>query len=341
MEALSARTGYAARRSAPCRSVPGRAVSGRGYRKKSCDGSMKRLITFQTLICILLFFIVIIAKNINITAAKSFTEQIRYILSYNIEMKSILSYVDNLAADIRNSIVPGSVKKPNADKLASSVIVQEPQTSKTPGTDPLSGKTQTSSKTVTSSTDQNSSTAPAWGTSPTAPAPDSDVLSSTTPSSDLWPQEAADYTNPAGKSVLSASSESGTMPVMLLPVNGTLSTPFGKIIHNASGATTHMGIDIHAEKQSSVRAVMDGKVSETGSSPAFGDYIRIMHDNGFETVYAYCSVLTVQEGDRISKGDVIAQIGDQGISAGQHLHFEVWKDGEAVDPLEYISVTIR
>ncbi len=332
MEALSVRSGYAARRSVPYRSVPGRSVPGRGYGRSNRDGGLRRLITFQALICILLFFIIVIAKNINITAARSFTEQIRYVLSHNIEIKSILAYADDLVADIRNSIVPGSVKKADADILASSVIAPDVKTNTTPETDPSSGGTQISGADQTLGADLTSSMAPTSG---------ANASPGTTPLSGTWPQEAGDGTNPEGKSVLSASSESGAKPDMLLPVNGTLATPFGKISHSAVGAATHMGIDIHAEKQSSVRAVMDGKVTETGSSPAFGDYIRILHDGGYETVYAYCSVLTAQEGDSISKGDVIAQIGDHSLSSGQHLHFEVWKDGEAVDPLEYISVTIR
>jgi murein DD-endopeptidase MepM/ murein hydrolase activator NlpD len=346
MEALPVRSGYTARRLVPYRSVPGRPVSGRsvpgrGYGRNNRDDGLRRLITFQALICILLFFIVVIAKNVNISAAKSFTEQIRYVLTHNIEMNRILAYADNLVTEIRNSIIPGSVKTADSQTDTTPVAGQPSINTQTSGNTQTSNNTQTLNNTLTprstqtSDIDQIPNTAPVSGESLESESSDSTLLSG------LWQQETDSNINPVGKSVLSASSESGAKPDMIQPVTGTLATPFGKINHGAAGAATHMGIDIHTEKQSSVKAVMDGKVLETGSSPAFGNYIRILHDNGYETVYAYCSVLTVQEGDIISKGDVIAQIGDQNISSGQHLHFEIWKDGEAVDPIEYISVTIK
>ena len=316
MEASSVRSRYTGRRPAPRRSAPGG-----GYSRNSRDSGLRRLVTFQALICTLLFFIVIIAKNVNISAANFLTDQIRYTLSHNIELKSVFAYVETLAADIVNSIVPGAAQKNGVDIVAVSDTTLERHKDASSGIDSTLGTTST------------------MNTPPTSSMP---PTSSTPPTADSSPDEAAiDSLYPVGKSVLAANTDSTIVPDMLAPVVGTLTTPFGEIQHGTSSTKTHTGIDIHTEKESSVKAVMDGEITETGSSPLYGDYIKMRHDKGFETVYAHCRIIIVQKGDIINEGDVIAQIGDQNISAGNHLHFEVWKDGEAVNPLEYISVAIR
>ena len=65
--------------------------------------------------------------------------------------------------------------------------------------------------------------------------------------------------------------------------------------------------------------------------------IRIRHSNGLETVYAHCQSLRVVTGQKVSRGQVIGIIGSSGRSSGPHLHFEVWKNGKRVNPLNYVS----
>lgn len=252
--------------------------------------SLKKLIAFQTLVCTLLFIIIFIAKAVNISAANYLTAQIRHVLDHNIEIKSVLSNVKNLAADIHGSIV----SKTDEGKAAK--------------------------------IDLHSDTVPG---------------SSHTPTLSNSMEEFTEAAEPVGKSVLSASSHSAVLPDMIAPVEGTLVTPFGEINPNTAFAKVHAGIDICVEKQGIVKAALEGEVAETGSSPEYGSYIRIRHDNGLETVYAHGCIPIVDEGDVVNRGDAIAQVGDKNISGGQHLHFEVWKEGEAVNPLEYISVDAR
>lgn len=124
-----------------------------------------------------------------------------------------------------------------------------------------------------------------------------------------------------------------------IPVDGVLSSPFGMRKDPATGdEKLHTGIDIEAYGGSLIRAALDGTVLETGSERAYGNYIRIKHDDGIETVYANCSKLIAGKGQKVKKGDVIARVGDTGISAGAHLHFEIWKDGKVSDPLKFIVV---
>jgi murein DD-endopeptidase MepM/ murein hydrolase activator NlpD len=143
-------------------------------------------------------------------------------------------------------------------------------------------------------------------------------------------------------SVLSASIDK-TAKVesnMSVPVMGILTSSFGDRVNPATNTLKfHEGIDIEADEGENIVAALDGTVVDAGSSPTYGLYVRIKHADGLETVYAHCSILNVVQGKAVKQGDIIAKVGDSGASVGVHLHFEVWKDGKPVNPLDYISVT--
>lgn len=105
--------------------------------------------------------------------------------------------------------------------------------------------------------------------------------------------------------------------------------------------TTHMGIDIKGEKTSIVKSAEDGTVESIKNDPRFGLTITISHQDGYKTVYS--NLLTtefVKEGDSVSKGDTIATIGETAsfeILDEPHLHFEMYKDENAVNPTLYLK----
>ncbi len=152
----------------------------------------------------------------------------------------------------------------------------------------------------------------------------------------------ADISKPE-TSVLSATTEKDHNPAvnMITPVNGVLSSPFGERKDPVTKVVKmHEGVDIEAAKGENILAALSGTVVDAGSSPSYGNYLKIKHENSFETVYAHCSVVSVQQGKKVAQGDVVAKVGNTGASVGTHLHFEVWKDGKAVNPLEYITVPL-
>ena len=104
---------------------------------------------------------------------------------------------------------------------------------------------------------------------------------------------------------------------------------------------THNGVDIKADKASEVVTVCDGKVSAIKNDPRYGLTIIIEHKDGYKTVYAnLLSAEYVVEGEEVTTGQVIGTIGNSAnfeIADDYHLHFEVTKDGEYVDPLEVIK----
>ena len=124
----------------------------------------------------------------------------------------------------------------------------------------------------------------------------------------------------------------------MTPVMGVLTSGYGMREHPIDGENKmHEGIDLAAEIGTDVLAFADGTVDYIGESPAYGMYLQLRHSNGVTTFYAHCSQLCVQKGQKVKMGDVVARVGDTGNVTGPHLHFEMKKNGEFLDPQPYID----
>ena len=122
------------------------------------------------------------------------------------------------------------------------------------------------------------------------------------------------------------------------PDCGLITSYFGYRDQPTAGASTaHSGIDIGAMTGTTIVASAGGTVTEAGYNQWNGNYVYISHGDGLKTVYAHCSALYVHAGDEVAMGDKIAAVGSTGISTGSHLHFTIYLDGVAVDPLFYVS----
>jgi len=101
--------------------------------------------------------------------------------------------------------------------------------------------------------------------------------------------------------------------------------------------TGHAGIDLGAPKGTSIRAALGGTIRLVRfSTTGYGYHVMIDHGGGFTTLYAHCAKILVYEGQEISAGDIIAQVGSTGRSTGNHLHFEVMIKGEKQNPRIYL-----
>ncbi len=99
----------------------------------------------------------------------------------------------------------------------------------------------------------------------------------------------------------------------------------------------HYGLDIGMPTGTEICAVKDGTVSSVVyGTTGYGYYVLLDHDDGIQTMYAHCSKLLVSVGDKVAKGDIIAEVGSTGKSTGPHCHFEVRINGEQVDPSPYL-----
>ena len=98
----------------------------------------------------------------------------------------------------------------------------------------------------------------------------------------------------------------------------------------------HLGIDIATKNQTEVHVPVAGRVVYSGISDDLGKTIIVSHPGGFVTVYGHNDTILVDSGDFLQKNQVISRVGETGKSQGPHLHFEIWKNNQVLDPRELI-----
>ena len=112
----------------------------------------------------------------------------------------------------------------------------------------------------------------------------------------------------------------------------------GELIDKYNKQNKHFGVDIISKRGSIINSVSEGVVVTSDWTKETGFVIAIQHSEGFLSFYKHNSSLLKEVGDYVKKGDPIAVIGNSGeLTYGPHLHFELWKNGESVDPENYIS----
>ena len=124
---------------------------------------------------------------------------------------------------------------------------------------------------------------------------------------------------------------------MLRPSLGPITSQFGSRFHPVLGYSRfHAGTDFGAAHGSPIQAAETGVVLFSGWYGGYGNAVILDHGDGLTTLYAHASRLNVREGEIVKKGDVVAAIGTTGLSTGPHLHFEVRRHGEPIDPMSFL-----
>lgn len=123
-----------------------------------------------------------------------------------------------------------------------------------------------------------------------------------------------------------------------VPGYSRISSPFGNRVHPILQTNRfHTGIDIPAPSGVNVIASGAGTVVSAGTLGSYGRTVIVDHGGGIMTLYAHNSKLLVSKGDKVTRGQKIALIGSTGASTGPHLHFEVRKNGQYMDPVPYVK----
>lgn len=116
-------------------------------------------------------------------------------------------------------------------------------------------------------------------------------------------------------------------------IEGVLTSGFGARIDPITGErSNHTGIDLAAPTGTPIPAAKDGVVIQCGPRGGYGDAIEIAHADGTSTLYGHTSGVNVAPGDRIEAGQIIGWVGETGRTTGPHLHLEVRKAGQFLDP---------
>jgi murein DD-endopeptidase MepM/ murein hydrolase activator NlpD len=114
---------------------------------------------------------------------------------------------------------------------------------------------------------------------------------------------------------------------------GYRSDPF-----DPSHAEFHPGIDFKGQRGDPAHCTANGKVVYAGWMGGYGNCVRIAHANSYETLYGHLSRITVRVGQEVTAGEKIGEVGSTGRSTGTHLHYEVRKNGKAVNPISFLSL---
>ena len=129
-------------------------------------------------------------------------------------------------------------------------------------------------------------------------------------------------------------SRKSILPDLWPTEGGSVSSPYGIRVNPIhGGGEWHTGVDIAADFGAPVYAAAMGTVEAANWNGGYGQYIKLAHGNGYESVYAHLSGIAVVSGQTVRKGEIIGFVGSTGYSTGPHLHFEIFVDGENIDPL--------
>ncbi len=124
------------------------------------------------------------------------------------------------------------------------------------------------------------------------------------------------------------------------PFYGAITSTFGHRENpfNGEGIETHKGLDIRAPMGSPVKAMAKGTVSFTGRRGGYGNCIILRHIDGYETLYGHLSKILVRPGQSIDIGQEIGKVGSTGRSTGPHLHYEIMRNGQKINPQPFLTL---
>lgn len=126
------------------------------------------------------------------------------------------------------------------------------------------------------------------------------------------------------------------------PVAGVISSTFGMRADPINGGNKfHYGVDIAAPGGAPVKAAAAGKVVFSGRVADYGNLVEVDHGGGWRTRYGHNANNLVERGDTIAVGQPIALVGRSGRATGDHVHFEVRRDGKAVDPALFLGAAMK
>ena len=152
---------------------------------------------------------------------------------------------------------------------------------------------------------------------------------------DVKVAQKAEEAKKAEESSNKTTTTNNKVVVAVRPISGgKITSRFGE--RSSVRSSAHTGLDLAAPTGTTIKAAASGKVIFAGYKGSYGYMIKIECDNGYEMWYAHCSKLYVSAGVRVSAGDKIAAVGSTGNSTGSHLHFEIRKNGKALNPQNYL-----
>ncbi|MDR2142881.1 MAG: M23 family metallopeptidase [Treponema sp.] len=126
--------------------------------------------------------------------------------------------------------------------------------------------------------------------------------------------------------------------LFIYPVQGRITSGFGwRIDPFTKTRLYHAGMDLSSRFGTPVKAAAAGRVSAVGYNAIYGNFVIITHNGVYQTMYGHLSKILASKGSHVGQGDVVGQVGSTGRSTGAHLHFAVYRNNRAINPLEILN----
>ena len=267
---------------------------------KNNDYKLFKKIFLQITACLLIYFAVYIVKNSDYIFSEAFLKHVKEILTYDIDVTEIYNNayawfmdMDDQEEKEKSTIPPAEETDLQEKEVEESQEESEQTEDKKEETQKEEvPKEETQKEEILSATEESSSISEAMS--------DADYIKE-------------NYS-------------------LIKPLNGTITSRFG--VRNPTTPTVpkyHTGIDIAANTGTKFIAAMTGKVVQVSSEGDYWNHIKIKKDDIY-TLYAHCNNIYVKEGDEISQGQEIGEVGETGNATGPHLHFEIRREDRFVNP---------
>ena len=141
------------------------------------------------------------------------------------------------------------------------------------------------------------------------------------------------WTNGDSSQWFEASGVGESKGALSRPVNGPVTSGFGGRRHPILGyMRMHSGLDFKASDGQPIFAVTDGVVAYAGRKGGYGNFVQLNHAGGLASGYGHMSRIAARPGSRVRRGQIIGYVGSTGLSTGPHLHYELYRNGRAVNP---------
>lgn len=128
------------------------------------------------------------------------------------------------------------------------------------------------------------------------------------------------------------------MPAFANPVPGGVGSGFGARVGHDGTTHQHPGVDLWAKTGDTVSSAAPGTVDYAGPAGTYGNLVIVKHENGYSTRYAHLSAVGVKVGEHVDSGQLLGNAGSTGLSDAPHLHFEIRKDDQAIDPTAFLPL---
>lgn len=261
-------------------------------------GLLKKMI-LQIAICLVIYFIFYLIQNSNYVFSENIINKTKEILSYDINVEEVFINIMNGINSFSNGLVDDTNNTINEEIQNNTV---NPDTNNTVGVAKLASIVAENFTLTQDSTNEENN-------------------------NEESNEEAKELTNEEYIKTFN----------LIKPIEGVVSSEFGaREVDNPIVSKNHMGIDIAANTGTKIKAAMDGEVTISSTEGSYGYHIQIQN-NDITTLYAHCSKLLANVGDNVTKGQVIAEVGSTGNSTNPHLHFEIKRGDNYINPRDILE----